>query len=140
MVQFGGDLHFVPWCMPRGACPTNCSFVAGEPSGGFWTMAPAMLLPAPWRVPATAAALGFGAILGAVRMYGGGHFFTDVVFAGVFMYLLIWTVHGWLYRWPWTRISDAAVERALERMVRPGYDALGRLLARLRAARSGQPP
>jgi len=25
-------------------------------------------------------------------------------------------VHGWLYRWPRTRISDEAVERALERI------------------------
>jgi membrane-associated phospholipid phosphatase len=48
-------------------------------------------------------------------MAAGAHFFTDVVFAGVFSFLVIWLVHGWLYRWPRTRISDEAVERALER-------------------------
>ena len=33
VVEFGGDQHFVPWWDPRGDCPDNCSFVAGEPSG-----------------------------------------------------------------------------------------------------------
>jgi hypothetical protein len=34
-----------------------------------------------------------------VRAGGGGHFFSDVVFAGVFMFLLIWIMHGVLVRW-----------------------------------------
>jgi lipid A 4'-phosphatase len=34
----------------------------------------------------------------------------------VFTFLVIWLTHGWLYRWPRTRIADAAVERALERL------------------------
>src|SRR5215470_8290594 len=116
VAEFGGDEHFRPWWDPRGDCPKNCSFIAGEPSGAFWTLAPAVLLPAPWRVPATAAALAFGAAVGVLRMASGAHFFSDVVFAGVFMFLLIWLVHGWLYRWPRTRISDAAVERGIERI------------------------
>src|SRR5260370_11293063 len=32
VMAFGGDEHFVPWWDPRGDCPGNCSFVAGEPS------------------------------------------------------------------------------------------------------------
>jgi lipid A 4'-phosphatase len=39
------------------------------------------------------------------------------VFAGVFSFFVIWLVHGWLYRWRRTRVSDAAVEDALERIV-----------------------
>jgi lipid A 4'-phosphatase len=116
VAEFGGDEHFRPWWDPRGDCPKNCSFVAGEPSGAFWTLAPAMLVPVPWRALATGAALAFGAAVGLQRMVSGAHFFTDVVFAGVLTFLLIWLVHGWLYRWPRTRISDAAVDRALERI------------------------
>jgi lipid A 4'-phosphatase len=116
VVAFGGDLQFLPWWDPRGACEDNCSFVAGEPSGAFWTLAPALLLPAPWRALAGAAALAFGTGIGIVRMAGGGHFFSDIAFAGVFTFLVIWLVHGFLYRWPATRISDRAVERALERI------------------------
>jgi len=116
VTEFGGSEHFRPWWDPRGDCPKNCSFVAGEPSGAFWTLAPAMLTPPPWRALATAAALAFGTAVGALRMAAGAHFFTDVVFAGVFSFLVIWLVHGWLYRWPRTRISDRDVEQALERV------------------------
>jgi lipid A 4'-phosphatase len=116
---FDGDDRFVPWWDPRGNCPDNCSFVAGEPSGAFWTLAPAALAPPAWRAAATVGALAFGAGLGLVRMAMGGHFFTDVVFSGVFTFLIIWLMHGFLFRWRATATSDRAVERALERLVLP---------------------
>jgi len=116
VTEFGGDEHFRPWWDPRGDCPKNCSFVAGEPSGAFWTMAGAAVVPPQWRVLAYGTAVAFGAAVGVLRMAAGAHFFTDWVFAGVFSFLVIWFVHGWLYRWPRTRISDAAVERAIERI------------------------
>ena len=119
VVEFGGDQHFVPWWDPRGDCPDNCSFVAGEPSGAFWTLAPAALVPPAWRALATAGALVFGAGLGLLRIADGGHFFTDVVFSGFFTFLTIWLMHGLMFRWRATRISDRAVERALERLVLP---------------------
>jgi lipid A 4'-phosphatase len=97
--QFGGTHRFTPWWDPRGDCPNNCSFIAGEPSGAFWTLAPAALAPPELRVIAYGAALAFGAGVSVLRMAGGAHFFSDVVFAGVFMYLLIWAVHGVIYRW-----------------------------------------
>jgi len=99
VTEFGGQLKFLPWWDPRGPCPKNCSFVAGEPSGAFWTLAPAALTPPHWRALAYGAALAFGAVVGLVRAAGGGHFFSDVVFAGVFMFLLIWIMHGLLLRW-----------------------------------------
>jgi membrane-associated PAP2 superfamily phosphatase len=121
---FAGELQFKPWWDPRGDCPDNCSFVAGEPSGAFWTLAPAALVPPPWRAPATAVALVFGAGIGLVRMAAGGHFFTDVVFSGFFTFLVIWLTHGLIYRWPATRLSDRTIERALERLVWPLNSAL----------------
>ncbi len=71
-----------------------------------------------WRGPelqplAYGAALAFGVGIGVLRIAAGAHFFSDVVFAGVFMYLLIWLAHGLIYRWPATRIDEAAVERRL---------------------------
>jgi membrane-associated PAP2 superfamily phosphatase len=116
VTEFGGAEHFRPWWDPRGDCPKNCSFVAGEASGAFWTLAAAAVAPPPWRAGAYAAALAFGAAVGALRMASGAHFFSDVVFAGVFTFLVIWLTHGLLYRWRATRISDAAVERAIERL------------------------
>ena len=60
----------------------------------------------------------FGAAVGVLRMAAGAHFFSDVVFAGVFAFLTIWLTHGWLYRWRRTRITDDDVERMVERISR----------------------
>jgi lipid A 4'-phosphatase len=116
VAEFGGAEHFRPWWDPRGDCPKNCSFVGGEPSGAFWTLAPAVLVPPQWRAVAYSAALAFGSAVGVLRMVVGAHFFSDVVFAGVLTFLVIWVAHGWIYRWPKSAISDATVERLIERM------------------------
>jgi membrane-associated PAP2 superfamily phosphatase len=108
--QFGGDYRFVPWWDPRGGCPNNCSFVAGEPSSAFWTLAPAALAPPPIQAVAYGAALVFGISLGVFRIAAGAHFFSDVVFAGVLIYLVIWTAHGLIYRWPATRLDEKALQ------------------------------
>jgi lipid A 4'-phosphatase len=54
-----------------------------------------------------------------LRMAFGGHFFTDVAAAGLVSFLVIWLAHGWIYRWPSTRRSDAEIEAALARLARP---------------------
>jgi membrane-associated PAP2 superfamily phosphatase len=132
LTEFGGPAPLLPWWDPRGKCDKNCSFVAGEPSGAFWTMAPAAVAPPQWRAAAYGAAIVFGAAVGVLRMSAGGHFFTDVVFSGVVVFLVIWLVHGLLYRWRATRLTDADVERSLERVATPGYDAVMRIAARIR--------
>jgi lipid A 4'-phosphatase len=128
VTQFGGTEHFVAWWDPRGDCPGNCSFVSGDVSGAVWTIAPAALVPPPWRALAYGAALALGIGMAAVRIMAGGHFLTDTVFAGVFTFLIIWVVHGLIYRWPRTRLTDEAVERAIERLARPGHDFIAGLL------------
>jgi lipid A 4'-phosphatase len=125
----GGTDRFVPWWNPFGDCPANCSFVAGEASGAFWTLAPAALAPPQWRALAYAGALTFGVAVGALRIAAGGHFFTDVAFAGVFTFLLIWLLHGLIFRWPATRLTDEAVERPL---VKAGEALRGVFAATLR--------
>jgi membrane-associated PAP2 superfamily phosphatase len=132
VVQFGGDEPFFPWWDPRGACDKNCSFVAGEPSGAFWTLAPAALTPPAWRAAAYGAALTFGVAVGFLRMAGGGHFFTDVVFAGVFTFLLIWLMHGLIYRWRPTRIEDASVEHVIEKEAMRWRRGFGWIAVRLK--------
>src|SRR5258705_8317974 len=80
VTEFGGDEHFRPWWDPRGDCPKNCSFVAGEPSGAFWTLAGAAVVPPQWRALAYSAALAFGAAGGVFRRAAGGDFFSAWVF------------------------------------------------------------
>jgi membrane-associated PAP2 superfamily phosphatase len=116
VAEFKGDEHFRPWWDPRGDCPRNCSFIAGDATGAFWTLAPAVVAPPAVRMLAVGAALAFGAGVGVLRMAAGAHFFSDVVFAGVFTLLVIWLTHGLIYRWRRTRITDETVERAIERL------------------------
>jgi membrane-associated PAP2 superfamily phosphatase len=125
VTQLGGPEVFVPWWDPRGACDKNCSFVGGEPSGAFWTMAPAALAPATWRAAAYGAAIAFGVGVSVLRMAFGGHFFTDVVFAGVLTYLVVWLMHGLIYRWRATRLSNDGVERALQGISERTYTVIG---------------
>ena len=128
--EFNGSERFVAWWDPRGVCPKNCSFVAGESAGAFWTLAPAALAPPHWRPLAYAAAVAFGVSVSALRIVFGGHFFSDAFFAGVLVFLVIWLVYGLIYRWRPTRTSDAAIERLLEQVMGPLYRAAGRVITR----------
>ncbi|MCC8942673.1 phosphatase PAP2 family protein [Bradyrhizobium sp. Arg68] len=134
VMQFGGDLQFVPWWDPRGACPRNCSFFSGEGATAFWTYAPAALTPPAWRPLAFAAATVFGVVTSGLRMAFGGHFFTDVAIAGVVSFLVVWLFYALIYRWAATRLTDAQVDAALTRLAMPGY----RLMQRWRGQRQAQ--
>jgi membrane-associated phospholipid phosphatase len=114
VIELGGTLAFVPWWDPRGACDGNCSFVSGEGSSAAWLAAPAVLLPPPWRAAALAGAIAWVAIIGIGRMAAGGHFASDIVFAAVFTWLIVWAVHGALFRWR-SGASDEAIEKPLAR-------------------------
>jgi len=127
VTQFGGDQTFVAWWDPRGACPSNCSFVSGDVAGAAWTLAPAALAPPQWRALSYAAALALGVGMGTIRVMAGAHFPSDVIFAGIFTFLIIWITYAVIYRWRRTRFSDEDVERALERVTMPGYNLIAGL-------------
>lgn len=127
LLQFGGTQHFIPWWDPIGDCHANCSFVSGEASTAFWTMAPASLAPAQWRPLAYATAIAFGSIISTSRIMAGGHFLSDTIFAGVFTFLVIWLLHAVIYRWKVTQLDDNAIETALESFSAYCRKAWGRL-------------
>ena len=93
VTEFGGSQPFVAWWNPRGQCVKNCSFVSGETSSAFWTLAPP-----PWRFVAFAAAAAFGVGMSLVRMAMGAHFFSDVFFSGIFTFVIIVLAHGLIFR------------------------------------------
>jgi hypothetical protein len=41
-------------------------------------------------------------------------------------FLVIWLVHGYIYRWPSTRFTDESVDAALTRLAWPLYRATQR--------------
>jgi len=85
VVEFGGPDRFTPALERSGSCERNCSFVSGEASATFALgFAIAMLVR---RRRASLMAAAVGSFAGLIRMGQGGHFLSDVVFAGVFMAL-----------------------------------------------------
>lgn len=125
---FGGRDPFKSWYETDGTCPGNCSFVSGEGALGFWLVAPASLVPGPLKAVALAGAVAFGAAAGGLRIAFGGHFFTDVVFSGVLVVLIVVLTRLWLYDRK-NAPSDMVVELAIGRVAlkaQKGARALGR--------------
>jgi lipid A 4'-phosphatase len=106
VVELGGTQPFVQWWDLSGECDGNCSFVSGEASGAYALLAPAAVVPAPWRTLAIGGALAYGTAIGVMRMAVQSHFATDVVFSGVFMALIVWLLHGCIFRWKRTRLTE----------------------------------
>jgi lipid A 4'-phosphatase len=86
VVEFGGAKRFTPALLRADQCEKNCSFVSGEASNMFALGFAAALLADPARRRLLLiAAIALGSFAGFIRIGGGGHFLSDVVFAGVFM-------------------------------------------------------
>jgi membrane-associated PAP2 superfamily phosphatase len=88
--DFGGEKDFLPvWSIGENLKGDCNSFPSGHASAGFYLMAPAFVLYR--RRPGWAAAflllgLATGCLVGIARMAAGGHFASDVVWAGGFVY------------------------------------------------------
>jgi len=96
--DFNGPNPFVPWYDDNGGCKMNCSFVSGEASSGFWMVAPASVLPLPWRAPAIVAAFVFGFGASLLRLAFGGHYLSDVLLGGLVTLIVIEIVRRLI--WP----------------------------------------
>ena len=96
--DFNGASPFTPWYDDKGACKKNCSFVSGEAATGFWMVAPASMLPPPWRGPAIVAAFAFGFGASLLRLAFGGHYLSDVLLGGLITLIVIEIVRRLI--WP----------------------------------------
>ncbi|MGE5148068.1 MAG: phosphatase PAP2 family protein, partial [Candidatus Eiseniibacteriota bacterium] len=106
VTEFGGAKQFTPAFVRSDQCDHNCSFVAGHPSMLFGFFGVALLVRGRRRRAAALAAVTvLGAMAGLGRMMQGGHFLSDVIFAGVFVFAVAWIleklmlepkVAGWL--------------------------------------------
>ncbi len=89
LVEFGGQYQFSQiW--ERGKTGNNSSFPSGHGSVGFYMIGPWFLLrrrrpawSALWLVSGTV----YGSVVGAARILQGGHFLSDVLWAGGMVYL-----------------------------------------------------
>ena len=86
IVEFGGSKQFTPAFTRSDQCERNCSFVSGEASNIFILgFALALLTEPSRRRKMFRAAIAAGSFAGLLRIGGGAHFVSDVVFAGIFM-------------------------------------------------------
>ena len=95
--EFQGEMEFRPWYRLDGQCQVNCSFISGEGSSAFWMLAPALITPGPWQGPAIFGSILFGFIVSALRLALGGHFLSDVLFAGTLTCLLVLALYRLMY-------------------------------------------
>lgn len=82
--DFGAPKTFIPAFGVSDQCAGNCSFVSGDASVGFVTLALA-LLAVRRRCRWIIASIGLGAFFGLIRIAQGGHFLSDVLFSGFFV-------------------------------------------------------
>ena len=97
--EFGGTKQFTRAAVPTNQCAKNCSFVSGHASAGFFFLAPAFVFVRRRRLW-LAIGTGAGLTVGLVRIVQGGHFFSDVIFSGIVVYLTARLLHAILYRPP----------------------------------------
>ena len=91
---FGGTRQFTPAPLPAAQCERNCAFVSGHAALAFSVVSFALLLPSGRRRRlAIATALGFGALVGVVRMAAGAHFLSDIVYAGLIVSATSWLLY-----------------------------------------------
>ncbi|WP_045836636.1 phosphatase PAP2 family protein [Hyphomicrobium sp. 99] len=85
VVEFAGSKAFTAPFPPSSQCSFNCSFVSGEASSVFIVLFAAALLFRSLSRNFVAFGILLGGLAGLTRMAQGGHFLSDVIFAGVLM-------------------------------------------------------
>lgn len=93
VVEFGGDRVFTPALVPAKQCDKNCSFVSGEASSIYMVFFAASFLSRRRTKQLIVAGIVAGSTAGLVRMSQGGHFLSDVIFAGIAMALTATALH-----------------------------------------------
>ncbi len=87
--EFGGQKRFTSAWVMSNECMQNCAFVSGHASMGFYLFGFAFLSHH-HRKKWMGLALICGFVIGLVRIMQGSHFVSDVIFAGMMVYLVAW--------------------------------------------------
>ena len=85
ILELGGKEVFTPWFEFSNACNSNCSFVSGDASVGFSIIILYFITKNSYFAYLS---IGCGFLLGFIRIIAGGHFLSDILFAGLFVVLL----------------------------------------------------
>lgn len=108
IVELGGTQPFVPVLERSGQCNRNCSFVSGEASAIFALGFAIAMVARRRRARLMGVAVLAGGVIGFIRIGEGGHFLSDVAFAGVFMGLVVALLHWLIFGLLRGRLGDEA--------------------------------
>ncbi len=93
ILELGGKESFSPWYELSYACQSNCSFVSGDASVGFSVI---MLYLITKKTIFLYFSITTGFLLGLIRIMAGGHFLSDIFFAGfivVFLNIILFGIY-----------------------------------------------
>ncbi len=108
VTEFGGNRRFTAAFVVSDQCKTNCSFVSGDASLGYFGLA-FFFIARRRRALIAGGGILAGSLFGLVRMAQGAHFLSDVIFSGVFTFLAAWLLYFLLLRhWPIRQITSNA--------------------------------
>ena len=85
ILELGGKENFSPWYEITNVCESNCSFVSGDASVGFSII---ILYLITKKIIFLYASVVAGFVFGLIRIMAGGHFLSDILFAGFFIVIL----------------------------------------------------
>ena len=109
---FGGEQAYQPVGRVTTLCQHNCSFVSGHAATGFTLMACGLLGSVATRRRWTALGILAGGLIGAGRILQGGHFLSDIVFAGLVIAGCCLLLRALWVRWRWRRRARTRLARA----------------------------
>ena len=93
---FDGDKIFTSWIAYSNECLSNCSFVSGDASVGFFI---ACLYYLNKNIKILYISILFGLIIGFVRIGAGAHFLSDILMSFVVVNLVLTMVYGMFSKW-----------------------------------------
>lgn len=137
VMQFGGDKQYTAPLTRTDQCDDNCSFVSGEASSIFAIgFAIALIAEVSRRRRLLIAAIAAGSFAGLLRIGGGGHFFSDVFFAGIFMAIIARGVYWLLFeRFEFWFADEGPLHRRTLHAGRRGGEYAVRMTQRARTSR-----
>lgn len=103
IVEFGGQSHFSAAFKISDQCDRNCSFVSGDGSFGFYLPIFAYVVPLPRSRRMFWSGMGLGTLFALARLAVGAHFFSDSLYAALFMQAIIAGLHAAMFGWKKTQ-------------------------------------
>nr|WP_321481687.1 phosphatase PAP2 family protein [uncultured Cohaesibacter sp.] len=117
---FGGAWPFSEVWVITDHCQSNCSFVSGEASMGFWLLGLVLLLPIGWRKASGWLLATLCCLISLNRIAFGGHFLSDI--------LLSWALTGWVMLILYRLMEQAGWFGQRSQQIEEKWDAAGHLL------------